>query len=117
MRGLRTVDHNDKDTDPGEYLKHSWTDDSRWQLRARLDPERGAVVNAAIDAITLREGCSATEALARSRRSASPHSPTRRTRRESYAVTNAPPSSSTSTPRGSAGAAGGPMRARRSAFS
>ena len=65
VRGLRTVDHNDKDTDPGEYLKHSWTDDSRWQLRARLDPERGAVVNAAIDAIMQRDGCSPTDALAR----------------------------------------------------
>jgi hypothetical protein len=65
VRGLRTVDHNDKDTDPGEYLKQSWTDDSRWQLRARLDPERGAVVNAAIDAIMQRDGCSPTDALAR----------------------------------------------------
>ncbi|HEY5199781.1 MAG TPA: hypothetical protein VIJ31_02640, partial [Acidothermaceae bacterium] len=40
VRGLRTVDHNDKATDPGEYLKQSWTSDSRWQLSARLDPER-----------------------------------------------------------------------------
>ena len=63
VRGLRTVDHNDKTTDPGEYLKQSWTADSRWQLTARFDPERGAVVGAAIDAIMAREGCSATEAL------------------------------------------------------
>ena len=57
MRGLRTVDHNDKVTDRGEYLKQSWTADSRWRLSARLDPERGAVVGAAIDAIMQRDGC------------------------------------------------------------
>ncbi len=37
VRGLRTVDHIDNATDPGEYLKQSWTADSRWQLTARLD--------------------------------------------------------------------------------
>src|SRR5665213_3198006 len=63
VRGLRTVDHNDKATDPGEYLRQSWTADSRWQLSARLDPERGALVGAAIDAIMQRDGCSAAEAL------------------------------------------------------
>jgi HNH endonuclease len=63
VRGLRTVDHNEKATDPGEYLKHSWTADSRWRLSARLDPERGAVVSAAIDAIVQRDGVSPTDAL------------------------------------------------------
>src|SRR5665213_647537 len=63
VRGLRSVDHNDKATDPGEYRKQSWTADSRWQLSARLDPERGALVGAAIDAIVQRDGCSAAEAL------------------------------------------------------
>jgi hypothetical protein len=63
VRGLRTVDHNENATDPGEYLKHSWTPDSRWRLAARLDPERGAVVSAAIDAIVQRDGVSATDAL------------------------------------------------------
>ena len=65
VRGLRTVDHNEKATDPGEYLKQSWSSDSRWQLSARLDPERGALVGAAIDAIAGRDGCSQAEALAR----------------------------------------------------
>jgi hypothetical protein len=65
VRGLRTVDHNDKATDPGEYLKQSWTADSSWRLAARLDPERGAVVGAAIDAIMQRDGCSATDAFIR----------------------------------------------------
>src|SRR5476649_5023 len=65
VRGLRTVDHNVQATDLGEYLKQSWTSDSRWQLSARLDPERGAVMGAAIDAIVQRDGCSAAEAFAR----------------------------------------------------
>ena len=65
VRGLRTIDHNDKDTDPGEYLKHCWTDDSRWQLTARLDPERGALLGAAIDAIMQRDDRSPTDALTR----------------------------------------------------
>jgi len=63
VRGLRTVDHNEQATDLGEYLKQSWTSDSRWQLSARLDPERGAVVAAAIDAIVQRDGCSPAQAL------------------------------------------------------
>jgi hypothetical protein len=65
VRGLRTVDHNEKATDPGEYLRQSWTADSRCRLSARLDPERGALVHAAIDAIMQRDDCSPTEALAR----------------------------------------------------
>src|SRR5665213_1743907 len=63
IRGLRTVDHNEQDSDPGEYLTQSWTADSRWRLSARLDPERGALVGAAIDAIAQRDGVSAAEAL------------------------------------------------------
>ena len=65
VRGLRTVDHNDNATDSGEYLKASWTSDSRWQLSARLEPERGALVAAAIDAIAQRDGCSPAQALER----------------------------------------------------
>ena len=65
VRGLRTVDHNDNPTDPGEYVTQSWTPDSRWQLSARLDPERGALVGAGIDAIMEREGCTAADALVR----------------------------------------------------
>lgn len=65
VRGLRTVDHNENATDPGEYLNQVWTSDSRWRLSARLEPERGAVVAAAIDAIVQRDGVSATEALLR----------------------------------------------------
>jgi hypothetical protein len=63
VRGLRTVDHNEQATDPGEYVKQSWTDDSRWHLAARLDPERGALVSAAIEAIMARDDCSPAQAL------------------------------------------------------
>jgi Domain of unknown function (DUF222) len=63
VRGLRTVDHNERATDPGEYVKQSWTADSRWQLSARFDPERGALVGAAIEAIMDRDGCSAADAF------------------------------------------------------
>ncbi|HEY0871562.1 MAG TPA: HNH endonuclease signature motif containing protein, partial [Acidothermaceae bacterium] len=65
VRGLRTVDHNEPAADPGEYVKEAWTSDSRCQLSARLDPERGAVVAAAIDAIVQRDGCTPAEALER----------------------------------------------------
>jgi hypothetical protein len=65
VRGLRTVEHNEKATDPGEYLNQSWTADSRWRLSARLDPERGALVAAAIDAIAQRDGGIAADALLR----------------------------------------------------
>src|SRR5665213_2048005 len=63
IRGLRTVDDNEQHSDPGEYLTQSWAADSRWRLSARLDPERGALVGAAIDAIAQRDGVSAAEAL------------------------------------------------------
>jgi hypothetical protein len=65
VRGLRTVDHNENPTNPVEYLNRSWTSDSRWRLSARLDPERGAIVDAAVEAIAHGEGISPTDALVR----------------------------------------------------
>jgi hypothetical protein len=67
VRGLRTVDDNDSSTltQPAEYVTRSWTSDSRWWLGARLDPERGAVVDAAVEAIARAEGISAADALVR----------------------------------------------------
>ena len=102
VRGLRTVDHNEQASDPGEYLKQSWTADSRWQLSARVDPERGALVGAAIDAIAQRDGCNAADALVTlAEIGLASLADERRTRPASYAATNAPQSSSTSTPRAS----------------
>jgi hypothetical protein len=68
VRGLRTVDDNDQPTGatgPVEFVTRSWTADSRWRLGARLDPERGAVVDAAVEAIARAEGISAADALVR----------------------------------------------------
>ena len=65
VRGLRSVDDNEAASDRGEYLKASWTSDSRWRLSARLDPERGAVVGSVLDAICQRDGCSGIDALLR----------------------------------------------------
>ncbi|MDQ1494737.1 MAG: hypothetical protein QOG69_1220, partial [Actinomycetota bacterium] len=67
VRGLRTVDDNDNPTptQPAEYVTRSWTADSRWRLAGRLDPERGAVVDAAIETIARGEGISAADALVR----------------------------------------------------
>jgi hypothetical protein len=65
VRGLRTVDDNETPTSPAEYLTRSWTADSRWRLAARLDPERGAVVDAAVEAIARGEGISPSDALVR----------------------------------------------------
>ena len=65
VRGLRTVDDNETQTQPAEYVTRSWTADSRWRLGARLDPERGAIVDAAVEAITRAEGTSAADALVR----------------------------------------------------
>ena len=65
VRGLRTVDDNENPTQPAEYVTRSWTAESRWRMGARLDPERGAVVDAAVEAITRAEGISPADALVR----------------------------------------------------
>jgi hypothetical protein len=67
VRGLRTVDDNTRD-DPrgaGEYLRRRWRPDSRWGLSARLDPENGAVVDAALAAVGAKEDVNQAEALVR----------------------------------------------------
>ena len=49
VRGLRTV--RDDDNEPWqveERISTSWTERSQWRLSARLDPEHGAVVEAAL---------------------------------------------------------------------
>jgi hypothetical protein len=67
VRGLRTVDDNERGVSQPEreYLRHHWTDASLWQLSARLDPERGAVVTSALETIAAHEELSPAEALVR----------------------------------------------------
>jgi hypothetical protein len=67
VRGLRTVDENSQDAKDSrlESVSHRWREDSRLGLSAKLDPERGALVLSAVDALTRREGITQAEALAR----------------------------------------------------
>jgi hypothetical protein len=65
VRGLRTVEDNERlgDRDEREYVTHGYTSESMWRLSARLDPERGAVVAAAIERFAAVRGISAADAL------------------------------------------------------
>jgi len=65
VRGLRTIEDNDPPQTPSDYLAHSWGEDSRWRMQARLDPESGAVVEAALEAVASKENLSAAQALVR----------------------------------------------------
>ncbi len=67
VRGLRTVDANEQDAPETtqEYVRHAWTSTSQWRLHARLDPERGAVVQAAVEQVARAEGITRTDALVR----------------------------------------------------
>ena len=66
VRGLRTVEDADgEDQRPGEYFSHSWSSESQWRMHARLDPERGAIVQSAIEAIARAEGITQAAALVR----------------------------------------------------
>lgn len=66
-RGLLTVDHNESPSDQAERerVSHRWSDDSMWGLSAKLDPERGALVQAALEKIATAEQISKPEALVR----------------------------------------------------
>src|SRR5206468_6089681 len=57
VRGLRTVEEVDgPDRHPREYVSHSWSSPGQWRMRARLDPERGAIVQSAIEPIAGVDG-------------------------------------------------------------
>ena len=67
VRGLRTVDDNAR-TEPrgaGEYVRRRWRDDAQWGLSARLDPENGALVDAALAAVGQKERLNQAESLVR----------------------------------------------------
>ena len=74
VRGLRTVEKNEQDeadrkagrpTGPEDTLDSRIGSDSRWHLSARLAPERGAVVDAALAAVARADGMSRVDALER----------------------------------------------------
>jgi len=66
VRGLRTVEDNQNAPVPAEqYSAWSWTTESQWRLSARLDPERGAVVQKTVETIARTEGISHADALVR----------------------------------------------------
>src|SRR5882757_3874983 len=66
VRGLRTVEDNDKGAAPvEEYAAWSWSSESQWRLSARLDPEHGAVVQKTVETIARTEGISHADALVR----------------------------------------------------
>jgi hypothetical protein len=67
VRGLRSVrDVEDGTTaPPEEYVKHGWGATNHWRITARLEPERGAVVRSAIEAVARAEHMTQTDALVR----------------------------------------------------
>jgi hypothetical protein len=70
VRGLRTVEDADSDADSGEhaqreYVSYSWSSQVQWRMSVRLDPERGAVVQSAVETIARAEGLSPAAALVR----------------------------------------------------
>src|SRR5882757_5076417 len=66
VRGLRTVEDNERGPAPAEeYAAWSWSSESQWRLSARLDPERGAMVQKTVETIARTEGISHADALVR----------------------------------------------------
>jgi hypothetical protein len=69
VRGLRTVDANERIAEggerPSEHVTHSWSEQAQWRQSARLDPERGAVVQHVVETIARAEGIDAAAALVR----------------------------------------------------
>jgi hypothetical protein len=67
VRGLRTVDDTEAPSGRAdrEYVRQRWNDDATWGLAARLDPERGALVAAALEQLGRVEELSPADALVR----------------------------------------------------
>jgi hypothetical protein len=67
VRGLRTIDDANCGgaARSGEKLSRRWRADSYWGLSAKLEPEHGALVQSAIEALARREGISQPQALTR----------------------------------------------------
>jgi hypothetical protein len=67
VRGLRTVeDQNDELAGRREqYVRRGWTGESQYRISARLDPEAGALLDSALDAVAAGAGLTQAEALVR----------------------------------------------------
>jgi hypothetical protein len=68
VRGLQTVDDNEQRNAgwiPAEYVNQGWTEGSQWRLSSRLDPEKGALITAALDQIATTEGINRADAFVR----------------------------------------------------
>jgi hypothetical protein len=67
VRGLRTVDDDERDIPASERerVTHRWRSSSQWSLSARLDPENGVLVRSALEAVARAEGINQTQALLR----------------------------------------------------
>jgi hypothetical protein len=67
VRGLRTVDDNNTADRPtrGEAVSHRWRADSYLGYSARLEPEHGALLIAAVEKVARAEGITHAQALTR----------------------------------------------------
>src|SRR4051794_4593435 len=68
VRGLRSVDDEKRATPPPgdrERVTFRWRSNSQWASSIRLDPENGALVQSAVEAVARAEGLSRAEAVIR----------------------------------------------------
>jgi hypothetical protein len=69
VRGLRTVENNEQarltGSRPEEYVRHSWSEQAQLRTSARLDPERGELLQSAIATVARVEQISPADALVR----------------------------------------------------
>jgi Domain of unknown function (DUF222)/HNH endonuclease len=66
VRGMRTVEQNEAgQPPPEEYLRHDWSSGGQWRMNARLAPERGALVQSAVEQLARAEQLTHAEALVR----------------------------------------------------
>ena len=102
VRGLRSIDDivddpiMERTRQAGETLSAGWEPDSRWRLTSRLDPEHGALVQSALDAVQAAAPAGRAPDRGRGpgppgRDRPEPRSPTPRTHPARCAGTSTPP--------------------------
>lgn len=67
VRGLRTVEDqsNEPDGRRNQYVRRGWYGESQYRISARLDPEAGALLDSALDAVAAGGELTQVEALVR----------------------------------------------------